>query len=197
MPDAPAEAEAWRRWTVACGIGAVAAYAALFAVPEEAGAGLALGVAGAFAVLLAIASASLAAWLRATAAPPPPPAALLAAVLNAGAATLFVAMVSVQLAVRGVPGEMAGERVQLGLDVAWDVLLSAGTALFALALLRHPRFGLGFAIPGFAVAALLLALNLATFPEPPASSGLFDAGPLVGAWYLAIAVRLAMVRRPG
>jgi hypothetical protein len=56
-------------------------------------------------------------------------------------------------------------------------------------MLRHPRFVAAFGVPGILIAAVLLALNLGTFPTPPADAGLFDAGPLVGLWYLAVSVQ--------
>jgi hypothetical protein len=102
-------------------------------------------------------------------------------------------MLLVQLAVRArvsggeVPPELIA--VWLGLDVAWDVYVGLGTGLFALAMLHHPRFGATFGIAGVLIAAVLLALNLGTFPTPPADAGLFDAGPLVGLWYVAVSVQ--------
>lgn len=80
--------------------------------------------------------------------------------------------------------------VWLGLDVAWDVYMGIGTALFALAMFRHPRFGAAFAVPGLIIAVILVALNLAIFPTPPADANLFDAGPLVGLWYLAVSIQV-------
>lgn len=36
---------------------------------------------------------------------------------------------------------------------------------------------------------------VAVFPEPPAEAGSIDLGPLIGAWYLIVTVRLAMSTR--
>jgi hypothetical protein len=83
--------------------------------------------------------------------------------------------------------------VQSGLDVSWDVFVSTGTALLAVALARHPRFGMLFAVPGVAVGIGALAFNLYTFPTAPAAAGLIDLGPAVGAWYVIALVRLAFV----
>ncbi len=98
----------------------------------------------------------------------------LACFLNFLAGALLTAMLLVQLAVRQyAPGEDMLTRlvgVWLGLDVAWNVYIGLGTLLFAVALLRHPRFGLPFAVTGLVVAAVLLALNPYTFPAPPAES---------------------------
>jgi hypothetical protein len=119
----------------------------------------------------------------------------LGAVLNTVAGALLTAMMLVQIAARRhvpppevPPGTVA---VWLGLDVAWDVYIGLGTLAFAWAMARHPRFGAGFALPGALIALGLLALNLATFPAPPADAGLVDLGPLVGLWYLAVTVRIA------
>jgi hypothetical protein len=88
------------------------------------------------------------------------------------------------------PAYQAANGLQIGLDVAWDVFLSIGTFLLALNMWTHPRFGRIFAITGGALAALLLTLNFGTFPEPPETAGLVDIGPLVGIWYLAVAIRI-------
>jgi len=119
--------------------------------------------------------------------------ATLGAIANVTAGALFTAMALVQLAVRhraaaaAAPVDMVG--VWLGLDVAWDVYIGLGTLFFAWSMLGHPRFGRPFAIPGFIVGALVLGLNLRTFPTPPAEAGSFDVGPFVGLWYLAASIQ--------
>jgi hypothetical protein len=116
----------------------------------------------------------------------------LGALFDVLAGALLEAMVLVQLAVRlratgeGIPRETVG--VWLGLDVAWDVYVGLGTACFAVAMLRHPRFGKTMGVSGIVLAAALLGLNLGTFPTPPAEAGLVDVGPLVGLWYLAATI---------
>ena len=77
--------------------------------------------------------------------------------------------------------------------MAWDLYVGTGTLAFAWCLLRHPAFRWWLGVPGMAIALLLLGLNVATFPAPPADAGSFDAGPLVGLWYLAVSVRLSHV----
>lgn len=118
----------------------------------------------------------------------------LGAISNVIAGCLFSTMLLVQLAVYQRAGgrEAVSDQVVavwLGMDVAWDAYIGLGTALFAAAMWRHPRFGCGFALSGLLVAVLMLAFNLYTFPEPPASSGLFDLGPFVGLWYLAVTIQ--------
>lgn len=123
--------------------------------------------------------------------------AQIAAVANTIAGALVTAMLLIQLAVRA--GGRAGvdnllwlklRRVDLGLDVAWDVYICLGTFLFGLSMLRHPRFGIIWGSVGMALSAALAALNLWTFPTPPAFAGLVDLGPLVGLWYAAVSVRV-------
>lgn len=93
------------------------------------------------------------------------------------------------------PAYQAANGLQIGLDVAWDVFLAIGTFLLALGMWTHPRFGRAFAIAGGVLAVLLLTLNFGTFPEPPAEAGLVDVGPLVGLWYLVVAIRIGFSLR--
>lgn len=122
---------------------------------------------------------------------------LLAAVANTAAAVELLAMALVQIAVKDVaphPGH-AMTAIWLGLDVAWDVFGAVGTVLFGLALWYHARFRPVLALGGVAVGALLLALNIATFPTPPAEAGSFDAGPLVALWYVLLFARVLLLVR--
>lgn len=122
----------------------------------------------------------------------PSVAATIGAIGNLIAGALFTSMALVQLAVRqgsvrAVSRDVVG--VWLGLDVAWDVYIGLGTLAFAVAMIRHPRFGRSFAISGFVAGAAVLITNLVTFPVPPAEAGWLDVGPLVGLWYLAATVQ--------
>jgi hypothetical protein len=74
------------------------------------------------------------------------------------------------------------------LDVAWDVYIGLGTGCFAIAMLRHPRFGKAMGIAGLVLAAAVLGFNLFTFPIPPAEAGLLDVGPAIGLWYLVATI---------
>lgn len=118
----------------------------------------------------------------------------LGSLLNALAGGLFSAMLLVQMAVDySAGGEKVSAQVSaiwLGLDVAWDAYIGLGTICFALAMLRHPRFGRVFAFSGMAIAAGLLALHLYTFPTPPQNAGLVDLGPAVGLWYLVVTIQM-------
>jgi hypothetical protein len=84
----------------------------------------------------------------------------------------------------------AVDKVQLGLDVSWDVFIAIGTLLFALNMLRHPRFGKIFGWIGVIIASLLLGFNLYSFPTPPGNADLIDFGPFVGLWYLVISIQV-------
>ncbi len=118
----------------------------------------------------------------------------LGVISNVLAGCLFSTMLLLQFAVRQ---RAAGARavddqlvaVWLGIDVAWDAYIGLGTAMFAVAMWGHPRFGRGFAVSGLLIAVVMLAFNIYTFPEPPAESGLIDLGPLVGLWYLAVTIQ--------
>ena len=48
----------------------------------------------------------------------------------------------------------------------------------------------------FIAIIALIALNAATFPWPPADRGLFDIGPFIALYFVAVAARLIMLRRP-
>jgi hypothetical protein len=80
------------------------------------------------------------------------------------------------------------DKIQLGIDVSWDIFIAIGTILFGVAMMKHPRFGKIFGLLGFFVGHFMLVLNLATFPKPPGDAGLVDLGPAVGLWYLAAAL---------
>lgn len=114
--------------------------------------------------------------------------------LNALGGVLFTAMALVQLAVGSL---VSGEKISapitsiwLGIGKAWDAYVGLGTICFALAMLRHPRFGRVFAFSGLAIAAGLLVLNFYTFPSPPADGGLIDPGPAIGLWYLVVTIQM-------
>lgn len=80
--------------------------------------------------------------------------------------------------------------VQLGMDVCWDIFITMATIFLGVVLLKRSALFKLIGIVGITVGALTLVLNLYTFPIPPGQSGLFDAGPLVGSWYLLICIIL-------
>jgi hypothetical protein len=85
----------------------------------------------------------------------------------------------------------AGNGIQLGLDMAWDVFLAIGTAMLAWNMRGHPRFGRAYAVTGLLLAIALIGFNLAAFPQNPGRAGWIDVGPLIGGWYLWVTLRMA------
>jgi hypothetical protein len=85
--------------------------------------------------------------------------------------------------------------VQLGMDISWDIFIFAGVGFLGIALRSHPKFGRWFTWPGLLIGVTGLVLNLVTFPIPPAEQGLVDVGPLVGLFYLAVVIRMALCRK--
>jgi len=114
--------------------------------------------------------------------------------LNALGGALFSVMAFVQLAVGySANGDKVSSQlvaIWLGLDVAWDAYIGIGTVCFAVAMLRHPRFGAIFTVFGVGIGAGLLVLHLYTFPIPPQNAGLVDLGPALGLWYLVVTIQM-------
>jgi hypothetical protein len=187
LPD-----ERWAVWGATAGLCALASYIALSAVSVSAP--LAVLLTFGFSFGLTVASIGLYLGVVRVVAPR---IGLVAAAANAMAAVELTAMLLVQLAVKSAEGRPAPAftAIWLGLDVAWDLFVGAGTVLFGLALWRHPRFRPLTAGAGILVGLLLLVLNIGTFPKPPAEAGLFDAGPFVGLWYIFLSARVLIVAR--
>lgn len=199
---------AWIRAGAICGMASFAMYLlAVFApLPEVAG----YGAAFAFGPLLGI---GLVGMRELVALERPGPLVDAGALLGfAGGVTLLI-MLTVQQSIFSLTARAiarAGESpdadvlrrvreglnsVQLGIDVAWDVLIGAAVVLFGLAMLRHPRFGRAFGGIGVALGVVLLAFNLWYFPVPPGESGSIDWGPFVALWMLvAFVLQLRALR---
>jgi hypothetical protein len=132
--------------------------------------------------------------------------ALIFAVL---AFSTVLAMVIVQMAVNAAFGEIAKDltdatsnalaqslkMVDLGLDIAWDILIGVSMIFSAIALKGRSGFGFWWAAPVMILGVLMLVLNAATFPWPPGEAGLFDIGPFVGIYMLMIAIRFMVLAR--
>ena len=114
--------------------------------------------------------------------------------LNALGGALFSVMAFVQLAIGySANGDKVSSQfvaIWLGLDVAWDAYIGIGTVCFAVAMLRHPRFGAIFTVFGVGIGAGLLVLHLYTFPTPPQNAGLIDLGPALGLWYFVVTIQM-------
>ena len=63
--------------------------------------------------------------------------------------------------------------------------------LFAVVMWRHPAFGRWFSLLSVVTIGPHLLMKSITFPRPPAEAGLFDAGPLVGVWFLVFTIQIA------
>lgn len=84
--------------------------------------------------------------------------------------------------------------VQLGMDVAWDVMIGASVVLFGIAMQGHRAYGRVVGGVGVVLGILLLGFNLYYFPVPPANSESIDWGPFVALWML---VAFGMLWRQG
>jgi hypothetical protein len=83
-------------------------------------------------------------------------------------------------------------RVQLGLDVAFDIFVTISWILFGLNIAKSPNFSKILGYIGSLLALGLLAFNMYTFPNPPADSGLFDIGPLLALWMFVFYIWFAV-----
>ncbi|MGD2155203.1 MAG: hypothetical protein PVG79_18195 [Gemmatimonadales bacterium] len=131
----------------------------------------------------------------------------LAFVFGVAAFTTVLAMVIVQLTVGAGVGEFTQELdevtaravrrglrlIDLGLDVAWDMLVGVALVFLGVAMRRRSGLGLGWAIASAVLGVALIGLNAASFPWPPADGGLFDIGPLIGLFMFSLAGRLALL----
>jgi hypothetical protein len=84
-------------------------------------------------------------------------------------------------------------RVQAGLDVAFDIFITISWILFGLNIAKNTKFNNVFGWIGSLIALGLLILNLTTFPNAPAESGLFDLGPFLGLWTLVFYIWFTIV----
>lgn len=187
----------WAIMSIITGIGAVISYTLLIILSGPYTA--IVIVAGAFGPLLAVASLGL---YHVLAESGNPVVLQLAVLFNVLGAATFTMMILVQLAIGHQMESLSEEAqnltglrvslvgVQLGLDVAWDIFISLGTLLFAIAMISDARFGWILGIAGILIAVALLILNLWTFPTPPAAKNLVDLGPLVGVWYLVVTIMM-------
>ncbi len=193
------------RWSVIgglCGVCAVLSYigAAFIPMPDV----LTLAAAFAFGPLLAVACVGLhcatPAWAgRAL--------TQIAAGFGVAAGATVLAMLSVQqsifatLGAAGTNEDMKAvaalaHAVHLGLDVAWDVLISTAVLLFSAGMLGLRGIaGKLMGSSGLILGSLLLGYNLWYFPQPPVYADSIDWGPFVALWLLLCFLMLA-TRRP-
>jgi hypothetical protein len=191
------------------GMASIVAYLLAIAVPwpeTQLGTSAGLLVAAAFPILGIVYSYALCSFVAAERDGAANRLGLLFAV--AGFSTLL-AMLVVQLAVGSGIGEITRELdagtaralrrglrlIDLGLDVAWDLLMSTGLVFWGMAIRKRSGLGPGWGIPLVALGLGLIGLNAATFPWPPGDHGLVDLGPVTGLFMLALAARLALLGR--
>jgi hypothetical protein len=123
--------------------------------------------------------------------------------------TTLLAMLLVQMAVvSGLPEIVRGfdetsakvikravRMVDLGLDVAWDLLYCTAMIFWGFALRKRSGFGPVWAFLSITLGVLLIAFNVATFPWPPGDHGSIDLGPAAALFMLALNIRLAFLGR--
>jgi hypothetical protein len=78
--------------------------------------------------------------------------------------------------------------VQNGLNITSDIFLDLAIILFGVVCWNDRRMGKAFAVSAFAAGGLHLLFKAYTFPKPPATEGLFDAGPVAAMWPFFAAV---------
>jgi hypothetical protein len=84
-------------------------------------------------------------------------------------------------------------RVQAGMDVAFDIFITIAWFLFGVNIARSAHFNKLLGWLGCLIAAGLLTLNMITFPTAPAEAGLFDLGPFLGIWALVVYIWFTVV----
>jgi hypothetical protein len=195
------------------GVAAVACYILAVLVPwpeTQVGTSVSLLVVSAWPILSIVYSFGLHSFVAAERESAANRLALLFAVI---AFSTVLGMIVVQLAVGAGIGEITAgldegtaralkrglRMIDLGLDVAWDMLIGTALVLWGAAMRRRSGLGNGWAIPSMLLGVALILLNASTFPWPPGDRGLIDIGPFIGVYMMALASRLAVLgwRQPG
>jgi hypothetical protein len=130
------------------------------------------------------------------------PSSELAAICNTLAGALVTAEIIVQLAINYSTAPAAGDQlasllrsriwdVVLGLDVSFDVFIGLATLLFAVNMMRDPRFGKIIGWAGVLVSVVIVfGANIYYFPDPPYTHGFPHVGIFTGLWYLVVVLML-------
>lgn len=191
----------WMKTGGICGLAGIIAYfgAAFLPVPDK----IAYSLAFAFGPMLAIGLAGLYHGLttRDTG-----PMRQVAVVFGIGAGFTVLAMLCVQQAIFFSMSSIADgaekknlasvvNMVHLGLDVAWDVLISVAVTLFGAAMMKNRAFGKIAGAIGVFLGVCLLGFNLYYFPIPPVDSNSIDWGPFVALWLISAFVLLLLAPR--
>jgi uncharacterized membrane protein len=130
------------------------------------------------------------------------PSSELAAICNTLAGALVTAEIIVQLAINYSTAPAADDQlasllrsriwdVVLGLDVSFDVFIGLATLLFAVNMMRDPRFGKIIGWAGVLVSVVIVfGANIYYFPDPPYTHGFPHVGIFTGLWYLVVVLML-------
>lgn len=198
------ELRAWTRIGIGAGLVACFTYPTmiLVALPRIAQ----VMLVASFGPALAAASVALAHILRAR---QRAPSIELAAISNCLAGALVTVELMPQLAINYSTQYAAQDQlaavarkrlwdVILGLDVAFDAFIALGTLLFAINMIRDPRFGKVIGWAGVFIAVVMLyGANIYYFPDPPYAHGFPHVGLATGLWYLVVVVLFARILRRG
>jgi hypothetical protein len=198
----------WMRGGIAGVVGTLC-YVLAIAVPwpeTRMGTSAALLIASAWPILSIIYSYALCSFVAATS---DSAANRLAFVFAALGFTTVLGMIVVQLALGAGLGNITASLddaprtalrralnlVDLGLDVAWDMLIGTALIFSGFAIRQHRAFGIAWALPSVLLGVALIVLNAATFPTPPGNAGLVDIGPGIGLFVILLGSRLAILGR--
>jgi hypothetical protein len=198
----------WVRGGIAGVVGTLC-YVLAVAVPwpeTRMGTSAALLIASAWPILSIIYSYALCSFVAATS---DSAANRLAFVFAALGFTTVLGMIVVQLALGARLGDVTASLddsprtalrralnlVDLGLDVAWDMLIGTALIFSGFAIRHHRGFGIAWALPSVLLGVALIVLNAATFPMPPGNAGLVDIGPGIGLFVILLGTRLAILGR--
>ena len=78
--------------------------------------------------------------------------------------------------------------VQNGLNITSDIFLDLAIILFGVVCWNYGRIGKFMALYAFIGGGLHFILKAYTFPKPPVTEGLFDAGPIAAMWPFIAAI---------
>lgn len=123
--------------------------------------------------------------------------------------TILSIMISSQLAVKfGVEEYIAASKsdeeilfvirkalrlIDMGIDVAWDLFIGVSLLFLSGAMKTNKFFSRWWSLLAALLGITLIILNVVTFPWPPDTRGLFDVGPFIGLYIIALSIRLLII----
>jgi hypothetical protein len=84
-------------------------------------------------------------------------------------------------------------RVQAGMDVAFDIFITISWFLFGINIAKHQTSRKIIGWVTCLLSAGLLTLNMITFPTAPAEAGLIDLGPFLGLWIFVVFIWFTVI----